>query len=317
MEEKKNLAFLGVVFLLSLGALTYLITKIGKIGVGDYKTYYAVFENTKGLAEKSDVRLGGVKVGFVEDMEIQVDGKNVFVRVKMKIKPDIPIRKDFEAQIRAKSLLGEKYIELIPTGNGDISPAEEGFVIKKTRVLFEPDEFLLALRPVIEAMNPQVLAELSRITPELIKSIKPMIKNTNELIEKMNEIMPSMISITKRFMKMSDNLEKLLYIASENTESIQRSITMIPDTLTIMNDTFISMKGSMEMINSVIKATLNYQDSISRAIELSPQLLQETLTLVNFMNSMIPEFQKLLTQTSITLDELRKVLKKGVKVRFF
>src|SRR5689334_23324094 len=64
------------------------------------------------LAKEADVRISGVSVGKVKDIQTQPDGRS-----KATIQLDgkyAPIPKNTRAVLRQKSLLGETYVELTP-----------------------------------------------------------------------------------------------------------------------------------------------------------------------------------------------------------
>lgn len=317
MERKKNVIYLVVITALSVAAFVYLFVKVGKIGVGEYKTYYIVFDNTKGLAEKSDVRLGGLKVGYVDKMRILLDKKDIKIEAEIKVKNDVPIRKDFEAQIRMKSLLGEKYVELIPTGEGDLEEAPEGFRITRAKTLFEPDELILSLKPFIDALDPNVVKEMTGTITDLVRTTEPLIKNTADMVKNLNEITPELKAITKELYEYSDEIAKLIDVFSKNSESISIALSELPKLINNVNSLISNVSGTLKDGNMFISTMVNYQDSITYTTVLLPEVLEGVIKISNFANNMLPEFQKLVTQTSITLEKLQQVLEKGVKVRVF
>jgi phospholipid/cholesterol/gamma-HCH transport system substrate-binding protein len=87
----------------------------------------AYFPEATQLAVESDVRIGGVSVGRVKELELgppsqRVNGKDTTAAV-IEIKPEFaPISSDARAIVRQKTLLGESYVELAP-GTGAAEPA--------------------------------------------------------------------------------------------------------------------------------------------------------------------------------------------------
>ena len=97
----------------------------------------AYFPEATQLAIESDVRIGGVSVGKVKDIELappdkRVDGKDTTEAV-LEIEPDFaPIATDARAILRQKTLLGETYVELtsggMPVPPSEDSPSSSGTV---------------------------------------------------------------------------------------------------------------------------------------------------------------------------------------------
>ena len=80
------------------------------------------------LAEEADVRISGVNVGTVKELELPPEGNAT--RATMEIEPRFaPIAEDVRAILRQKTLLGETYIELTPGSSledGDPVPVSLG-----------------------------------------------------------------------------------------------------------------------------------------------------------------------------------------------
>jgi phospholipid/cholesterol/gamma-HCH transport system substrate-binding protein len=106
-------ARVGIFMLIILAILGYFILKIEDLHPNrkGTKTVTAVFDSVAGLDNKSKVRVAGVPVGEVKDIQLRGDGKAV---VKMEIDSDIQLRKGAFARVVNLGLLGEKYVELVP-----------------------------------------------------------------------------------------------------------------------------------------------------------------------------------------------------------
>src|SRR5215216_7443161 len=79
------------------------------------------------LAEEADVRMAGVNVGKVKTKELDKGGARTIVEVQLD-EPYAPIPKDTRAILRAKTLLGETYVELTPGNKGGGLLSENGIL---------------------------------------------------------------------------------------------------------------------------------------------------------------------------------------------
>ena len=80
------------------------------------------------LAEQSQVDISGVEVGRVKSIDLGEDDEEGSAIVTLNIEPEYaPIPADTRAILRAKSLLGEAYIELTPGDkrNGMLEDGEQ------------------------------------------------------------------------------------------------------------------------------------------------------------------------------------------------
>ena len=103
---------LAVIFAFILAA--FRAEDLPVIGGGD--TYYAAFAEAGGLTANDEVRIAGVRVGKVKELELD-DGR---VKVTFQIQEDAGFGPQSRAAIKVKTLLGSMYLELIPAGAGQL-----------------------------------------------------------------------------------------------------------------------------------------------------------------------------------------------------
>jgi len=81
----------------------------------------ANFEHIDGIRDGSDVRISGIKVGSV--LGTALDPKTFLATVRMSVEPSVKLPDDTVAEIVSSSLLGDKYMSLVPGGSDkDIVP---------------------------------------------------------------------------------------------------------------------------------------------------------------------------------------------------
>jgi phospholipid/cholesterol/gamma-HCH transport system substrate-binding protein len=107
---------IGTVVLLALAALVYFWGDLPGIRG---TTYEAEFTEAAGLRPDDEVRVAGIKVGEVKDVELDVDRVLVTFRVD-----DTWIGDHTTAAIKIKTLLGRKFLALHPTGGGEQDPKQ-------------------------------------------------------------------------------------------------------------------------------------------------------------------------------------------------
>src|SRR5271163_3920939 len=78
-------------------------------------TVTAQFTRVDGIRDGSDVRIAGVKVGSVTAENL--DPKTYLATLKMSINPEYKLPEDTVAEVISSSLLGDKYLALVPGGS--------------------------------------------------------------------------------------------------------------------------------------------------------------------------------------------------------
>lgn len=136
--------FLGAFVVITVGLLLWLAQGIGALGGKDGKRYTVTLDEAAGIVEDNAVKVAGVQVGVVETVEAVGDDASLVLLLD----PAVEIHADAVAGVRAKSLLGEKYLALTP-GTEAAPLLADGDAIETTRSTFEIDEVLNALEPIL------------------------------------------------------------------------------------------------------------------------------------------------------------------------
>lgn len=114
---------LGRKLLIALAAGLLIGVLVAAAGGGEDDGAYrvrAIFDNASFVIPGEDVKVAGVKVGQIDDVDITEQNKAVVV-LRIDDEAFTPFRADAHCQIRLQSLIGEQYIECEPT-----SPRKDG-----------------------------------------------------------------------------------------------------------------------------------------------------------------------------------------------
>ena len=124
----KNFAetLIGIVVLAGAAIfLSFAYTKGGWEAVDGYKVI-GKFDRVDGLAEGSDVRMSGIKIGTVVSQKL--DTKTYLAILTMNVERDVKLPRDSSVKIISNGLLGDKYLSITPGAEDEmISPGGELF----------------------------------------------------------------------------------------------------------------------------------------------------------------------------------------------
>ena len=106
----------GIFMLAAVGVFFYLGFKVGafRFDRGRYNTYVLHFSDVSGLSVKADVKIAGVKVGWVEAVDLTHHCDEHKVSVDVTVLRDYALYADARGIVRQDGLLGMKFIEVIP-----------------------------------------------------------------------------------------------------------------------------------------------------------------------------------------------------------
>lgn len=128
MRESIFETLVGLAVLIVAGVfLWFTLARGGESGASDGSVEIGVrFSSASGIERGTDVRMAGVKVGTVREVDLDVQRAEALVTLVVDDRL-LPIGDGTTARVQSESLLGGNYINLEPaSGFGEIYPCEEG-----------------------------------------------------------------------------------------------------------------------------------------------------------------------------------------------
>ena len=160
----------GSFVLMAILALTFFILSISDLSFFEKGRHIqVVFGFASGLREAAPVRLAGVEVGLVKELQVFVDkndGGKTKVRVNAWIKEGIAIPADSIVTINQLGILGEKYLEIIPGSSRDVIK-EDGVIVGHDPVSIEKvtervDTLMAKLETTVDGVNHGILTDKNK-----------------------------------------------------------------------------------------------------------------------------------------------------------
>ena len=163
-KNRRHELGVGVLVLVALGLLAYMALQVGALrGLGKHVQLTTRLPDAAGLADGAMIKVAGVDVGRVTSMGIEHDQ----ALLHLEVREDAGIRTDAVVTIRARSVLGEKFVELVPQ-SADAALAADGDELAAARTPIEIDQLVNQLGPIIGALDPDQLNESIRIVNDAL-----------------------------------------------------------------------------------------------------------------------------------------------------
>lgn len=121
MNHTRSEMIVGLFVLVGIACLGYLAIKLGKLevfGAGGY-TVIADFPTVAGLKVGDPVEVAGVKVGRVDALGLSEDDR---ARLTLRLNDGVKLQDDVIASVRARGLIGDKFVLLTPGASDKIIP---------------------------------------------------------------------------------------------------------------------------------------------------------------------------------------------------
>ncbi len=230
LERKSSIRTLGILFLAIVVFFVWLTYAFFEKKFVDFEPATIRTSNAGvNLPENADIKLRGVIVGEVRDIEPEGDGVEILLAMKPQLLGDVPA--GVTAQFVPKTLFGEKYVDLIPPANLTGESLQAGAVIEQASVPIEVEEVLNDLQPLLTAVNPEDLAYTLTAVSDALNGRGAQLGDTlvtvNSYLKKANPDVPQLI----------DDLVKLGTVADGYTEvlpelgTVLRNVTFTGNTL--------------------------------------------------------------------------------------
>lgn len=139
-----------------LGAIVIFMYMTFQIGVlrfdtARYNKYTVYFHDISGLSKKADVQIAGVKVGWVENVELVNNGQQV--RADIMLIKTYTLYSDAYGIIRQDGLLGTKFLEVIPGDPLLPTVKSGGILMKPSKDPVSVDELLFEFQEIAKNLN--------------------------------------------------------------------------------------------------------------------------------------------------------------------
>ncbi|HEX8105185.1 MAG TPA: MlaD family protein [Solirubrobacteraceae bacterium] len=131
---RRALAIL-VVFAAVAGALVV----AGAGGEAKGRTYTVVFDNAFGLTPGVDLRIGGVKAGSIDKLDVEKGTGRALITAKVTEPGFSAFRSDARCVIRPQSLIGEYYMDCQPGQKGEVLGKKAKIPVEQTETTIPPD----------------------------------------------------------------------------------------------------------------------------------------------------------------------------------
>ncbi len=211
------------VFILTTGALLLLVlvTFVG-VNLGAEEDNYTVTYRVSvtGLGPGSSVRLRGVKVGTVK--EIEVNPKNVEeVVVTLSLGPGTPVKKDTQAVMKSQGLTGGLYIELEGgTKKADTLPV--GSPISAGKGLVDK---LMERADGVTASGEEIFAGFEEMTrPENRQRVDRILAKTEDLVGDSSELVKELTETLKVARRIAERNEASLARTMDNAARVSAEL---------------------------------------------------------------------------------------------
>lgn len=215
----------GIFVLAALGVFVYMGFQIDafRFDWGRYAEYTLFFKDISGLTRKSNVKIAGVKVGWVESVSLSPDD-GMQAEVKVMVDKNYALYSDAYAMVRQDGLLGPKFIEIVP-GDPLLRRLQSGEQLS---------------RPSTEPVSLE----------EILQQFKRIASNVDEVTSSVKEVLGGAAG-QERLQDIVDNVQVTVQRLSSLTDTLDRSFARNEEHIDDFLQLGTTFKTNLEKVSTV------------------------------------------------------------------
>lgn len=306
-RERADLIRLTI-FLLVAGIFTYWVGVVtADYRPGNQVNYKAVFADVSGLKTGDPVRIAGVEVGKVSNIQVQ---PNSTVLVTFNVPRSDTLNASTEATIQYSNLIGDRIIELSrPDASAATLPAGGTIPASQTKPALDLDALLNGFKPLFEGLAPQ---DINALSGALIKVLQGQSSALNALLEHagsvtntlgdrqalVGEVIRNLNTVAGTFDQRRDTVAQLIDQLSSLVQGLQgqdvqvlnsaaKINTFAQDAASLISSARGSLQPDLVSLAKVAKGVNSKESTLVTVLQKLPAhyaAIQDTASYGNFFN---------------------------------
>ncbi|WP_433504839.1 MCE family protein [Pseudonocardia halophobica] len=263
------------------------------------KEYSAVFRDTSGLQPGDSVRIAGVKVGKVSEVEVH---ENTQGKVSFQVEADRTLPEGMQAAARYLNLTGDRYLAL-SEGAGSTAPLAEGATlpIAQTKPALDLDVLLAGFNPLFEGLAPE---RINSLTQNVISVFQGEGGTIESLLARAASLTNTLAERDQVIGQVVTNLNTVLDTLDRRAPDVDRTIDQLQQLISGLNDDRGPLGQSFADIDRLVGGTDELLGKLRGPLQGTVDQVDRVATLVNQGQEAVDENLSLLPGAYLRISRL-------------
>ncbi|MFD6896776.1 MCE family protein [Rhodococcus sp. NPDC060086] len=283
--ESYSAVSLGVVTVVAIIAVLVATVGVANLGLGK-ATYEAEFVQAAQIAPGDGVTVAGIQVGTVEGARLEGD----HVVVEMKIDNGVNLGADTVASIKLTTLLGSRYVELRPAGEGSIP--DNRMRLSNTVVPYDLQEVLADATTTFERVDAERLGatlnelaaeldDLPALMPQALENVESLSRVIADRRDQVGSLVSATYELTEIIRAQQGDLGSLVRDGSEmvNELALRQNLVerllsstsgLVQQLHTIVVDDRVSLDALITDLDSMLQSLGNQDELLRNILQILP-----------------------------------------------
>lgn len=305
-ESQRAKVVVGLFVAAAVAVFAFLVVSMGDVSLRARIRGSALFDDVTGLVPGARVMVAGVPVGQVRKLAVE----NGRARVHFVLYTGHGVTEGARAAVRARSLLGEKYLAMVPAATPG-SPLAEGFEVAGDPVPPSIDDVLAKVVPAIDRIPFDALAKDLEQIDRFLQSSLPKLESLVDDAD-LSDLTAAARSMRKLLDEEGPAIHRTLQSVSDLAEAYRPGAKGTAEDL---RAAVANLRSASETLASIDEAALDRDvERMRAALERLPATLDRLDATLDMLKKLDPLLDRL--QELDAADVERVLQKEGVRIRF-
>lgn len=233
-------------------ATAVLATTISNASFTAGDTYHAVFTDVAGVNKGDDVRIAGVRVGEVKDIEVYRRDKALLTFTVDRSK-DLP--RSTRAVIRWRNLIGQRYVALTEGVGSQVRlPPGATIPVSQTAPALDLDSLFNGFKPLFQALD---ATQVNALANEIVQTLQGEGSSVNSLLSHTASLTNNLADRDKVIGDLIDNLDAVVGNLNKHNSQLNDLLIQLQRFIGGLSDDRDAILGSLGDINELAYDTAN------------------------------------------------------------
>jgi phospholipid/cholesterol/gamma-HCH transport system substrate-binding protein len=234
-----------------------LVVTIGNLSFGATRVYKAEFVDATGVVQGDDVRIAGVKVGSVKEIEI-IDRTRALVTFD--VAESTLLNESTHASIRYRNLVGQRYISLTQEiGNSEKMEEGDTIPVSQTSPALDLTVLFNGFKPLFQALSPD---DINKLSYEIVQVFQGEGGTLESLLGHTASITTTLAERDEVIGDLIVNLNQVLDHLADRDDQLSDLITTFRTFVSGLNDDREAILSSLDQISALSVQTAGLVEGI-------------------------------------------------------
>lgn len=276
---------------------------------GSVREFHAVFSDATSLNRGDDVRMSGVKIGTVTDIDV---ADKRLARVTFTVAKSAPMTVGTSAELRFRNLIGQRYISLHPPEDATtrLTPGHT-FGLDETRPALDLTMLFNGFQPLLRLLSPE---DVNNLSAQIIAVFQGEDATVDGLLS-------STASLTSTLAKKDEVIGQLITSLSSVLETVNDRSSQLDTTIVTLQQLVSGLAEDRKTIGSTLDGLGDLTTSVADLLDDGREPLQGSITALDDLAGNLskgePELDSFLEQLPLKLDRIGRTGSYGSWFNFY